>query len=157
MQATRRSIRLAVSLIAYAIALTLLSCSDSTGPCQDWRDSGLQIVPIDSIAVQDTIGINDTLFVTFWSGVLEDKPEFSHFDTVCDPAQIEITAWAQVYEWVGCGPMPPVNQVLFEGHRLSIPPPHQPGHLEVVVYQPDSTVLADTVVVRLRDGQVYFN
>ena len=157
MPSVKRLVYLPVTLVAYVIALTLLSCSDSTGPCPDWQDSGMQIVPIDSIAVQDTVAMNDTLSIMLWSGLLEGRPEFSHFDTVSAPAHIEIRAWAQVDEWVGCGPMPPVNQVLLEGHRFTVPPPHQPGHLEVTVHQPDITALADTVVVRYRDGQVYFN
>lgn len=118
---------------------------------------GLQVVPIDSIAMQDTIGVSDTLAIAFWSGTLRDKPEFSHFEIVTDPAHIEITVWARVFEWVGCGHMPPTNQRVLEGDGCSIAPPHQVGHCEVVVHQPEGTVLVDTVIVKSRAAQVYFN
>ncbi len=154
----RQSCLPAVSVVVCLIALALLSCSDpECTRLEEWRDIGLQIVPIDSIAMQDIVHMSDTLAIEFWSGSLTDKPEFSHFETDTDSAHIEITAWAQVYQWIGCGPVPPVNQVILEGDTLNIPPLSQAGHCEVVVHQPDGTALVDTVAVLSNDNVVYFN
>jgi hypothetical protein len=115
----------------------------------------LQVVPVDSIAFKDTLCKTDSLVVAFWSGSLEDRPEFSHFDLEADPARLEITAWAQVYEWVGGGSMPAVDQVVLDGDVFVAPPPLPSGTVEIAVRQPDGTVLVDTTVVELCPELVY--
>jgi hypothetical protein len=137
-----------VAIVVCLIASALLSCSDSGGPCGGWFDRGLQIVPVDSIAFQDTLCNSDTLTIAFWSGTIEDRPEFSHFELDKDQARFEITAWAQVYEWVGGGSMPSVDQVALDGDTYCVPPPFYCGSVEIAVRQPDGTALVDTAVVK---------
>jgi hypothetical protein len=155
MRCERRSSFPGVALVACLIASAVLSCSDSRAPCGGWCSRGLQIVPVDSIAFQDTLCSSDTLIISFWSGILEDRPEFSHFDLESDPARLEITAWAQVYEWVGGGSMPPVDQVVLDGDLFGVSPPLPSGSVEIAVRQPDGTVLMDTAVVELCPELVY--
>jgi hypothetical protein len=155
MRCERRLCSPAIVLVACFIASTLLSCSDSGGPCGCWCDRGLQIVPVDRIAFPDTVCSSDTLTIAFWSNILEDKAEFSHFDLEIHAARLEITAWAWVSEWVCDGTMPPVEQVVLDGDPFHVSPPLPSGSVEIAVRQPDDTFLVDTVMVEPCPELVY--
>jgi len=125
--------------------LTLMGCTCDSGP--NWRNEGLQKIPIDSIAAADTIRGTDTLIVRFWSGVVSDASTFSHFDTAKDSSQVEISAWAYVRTWIGDGSMPPTRLHPLWGDTCQVPPPFTPGNLHLFVRQPDDSTLNDSVEV----------
>ena len=129
--------------------LLLAACGegDATGP--SWRDGGLHVAEVDSVAVPQTIGISDTLSVQLWASLYEPigNPAFSHFEVVRADHRLDLTVWAQVEVWIGSGPMPPTGFTVLDGDFYHEPPPFSVGDFEVVIWQPDGSTTVDTVLV----------
>lgn len=121
------------------------SCSDSSKPAdRDWVSLGIHQVDILQYEIPDTLGSGDTLSVII-VGTTQERPEFSHFDAVRDSFRIEITAWAEVWKWVGSGVVPPYDPTVT--CEFLAEPPHYPGCLAVVLNQPEGSALTDSVLV----------
>lgn len=139
---TRR--RAACAIPAIVLAAVLGSCSDSTNP--DTKYLGEYHVQAHLIDMADTISSDDTLTVyidgsTDPSGSLYDV----RFDAVRESHGLELTVWADVYEWIGSGPPPPCG-VAWGEYKAA--PPFPAGIFRVIVDQPDSSIMADSVYVR---------
>ena len=118
---------------------------DATGP--NWRDGGLYVAEVDSVAVPQTIGISDTLSVQLWASLSMDRQAFSHFEVVRADHRLDLTVWAQVDVWIGSGLMPPTDFTVLHGDFYREPPPFSVGDFEVVIWQPDGSTTVDTVLV----------
>ena len=129
--------------------LLLAACGegDTTGP--SWRDGGLHVAEIDSVAVPQTIGISDTLSVQLWASLSEPtgRPAFSHFEVVRADHRLDLTVWARVDLWIGSGAMPPTDLTVLWGDFYHEPPPFSVGDFEVVIWRPDGSTTVDTVLV----------
>ena len=129
--------------------LLLAACGegDATGP--SWRDGGLHLAEIDSVAAPQTIGISDTLSVRLWASLSEPtgRPTFSHFEVVRFGHRLDLTVWVRVDLWIGSGPMPPTSFTVLHGDSYHEPPPFSVGDFEVVIWLPDGSTTVDTVLV----------
>jgi hypothetical protein len=134
-----------LSMLTILMSVMIVSCSDSGEPQkEDWLYLGLKHAEIIQYELPDTIRTEDTLFVIL-DGTTQGRPEFSHFDVVRDTFEIELTLWAHAWEWIGKGVVPPYNPcVRCEYQAL---PPHWPGYVTIILNQPDSTALVDSVLV----------
>ncbi len=126
------------------LAAALGSCSDSTKP--DTEYMGEYQVHVDFLEMPDTISIGDTLSLhiggtTNPSGCLS----VVHFDAARESHSLELTVWADVYKWVGSGPPLPCGATWGEHDA---PPPFSEGAFQVIINQPDSTIMVDSVYVR---------
>jgi hypothetical protein len=128
-------------LLVLLAGCALISCSEN----EDWYHEGLRQVWVDSIGAPDSLHMADTLVVMLWGEGGCSRPDFSHIETVRDSFRINLTVWADCYEWTGSGHMPPTN--IWVDCESKIPPPFYPGRLLLVAYRPDSTTVSDTVAV----------
>jgi hypothetical protein len=129
--------------------LLLAACGEGDTTGSNWRDGGLHVAYVDSVAVPQTIGISDTLSVQLWASLCEPtgNPEFSHFEVVRFDHRLDLTAWARVDLWTVSGPMPPTDLTVLWGDFYHGPPPFSVGDFEVVIWQPDGSTTVDTVLV----------
>ncbi|MCU0612823.1 MAG: hypothetical protein MUE60_13680 [Candidatus Eisenbacteria bacterium] len=120
----------------------LTSCSVDD---ENWDYVGLRQVWVDTIDAPDTLQVADTLAVSLrgWGGC--DRPEFSHVDAVRDSLQLDLTLWADCYEWSGSGAKPPTDTSVWCEHKVS--PPFYPGRLLLVAHRPDNSTVSDTILV----------
>ena len=136
-------------LLMLFVTPTLMTCSRTSDSGDNWQSRGVFIVPVDSFVTADTITTADTLIVEFWGGQMSNRPKYSHTDVVRDSFIVQLTAWAEAFKWVGDGPIPPTNDIVFYGYELELPPPFYLGEFVIIVNLPDSLALVDTVFVSL--------
>ncbi len=127
--------------------LLLAACGegDATGP--NWRDGGLHVAYVDSVAVPQTIGISDTISVQLWASLAMGRQAFSHFEVVRADHRLDLTVWARVDLWIGSGLGPPNSHTVLDGDFYHEPPPFSVGDFEVVIWQHDGSTTVDTVLV----------
>jgi hypothetical protein len=132
----------AILLIWLVIALG--SCSDSTKP--DTEYLGEYQVHVDHLEIPDTISTGDTLSLYIDGSTNPSGCLFKvRFDAARESHSLELTVLADVYKWVGSGPPPPCGVAWGEYEAL---PPFSEGDFRVIINQPDSSVMVDSVYVR---------
>ena len=133
----------AYTLLVLWLAVVLASCSDSTK--SDTEYLGEYQVKVDYLAMPDTISTGETLLleiggITNPSGCLSDM----HCDATRESHRLELTVWADVYTWIGSGPVLPCGVVWGE---YEAPPPFSQGYFRVIINQPDGSAIVDSVYV----------
>lgn len=135
--------RAVYALLMLGLAVAMGSCSDSTKP--DTQYLGEYQVNVVFLGMPDTISTGDTLTL-YIDGITNPSGCLSHvhFDATRDPHSLELTVWADVYKWVGPGPPPPCGVAWGE---YEAPPPFSEGTFRVIINQPDSSIMVDSVYV----------
>ena len=140
------NIRTRVGYLGVLIAAAVVaSCADTNTPDRDdWESAGLEQVEVLEYELPDTVSTMDTLVVSL-TGTTGGRPEFSRFDAVEESDGLELTAWAERWEWIGSGPCPPYDPTVRCEYRAA--PLHGAGSYAVVMHQPDGGEIVDSVLV----------
>ena len=80
-------------------------------------------------------------------GINGDRYDNDTLLIIRDSSSVELTIYADVYNWQGCGDMPPTALNPKNG-VFKLPPPFTPGYFIFKLHQPEGTTTLDTVIVK---------
>ena len=101
------------------------------------------LVKVDSIDLVDTITTTDTLYISFYGTIgTNDCYSFSHFYPETDEDTINVEVWGMLEPGENCDS----GLVYLDGEKLNIIN-FAEGIYFVHVYQPDGSLLADSLIV----------
>jgi hypothetical protein len=138
--------RRALQICALQLVLMLYSCSESSTPESDWENIGVHQVIVHQIDVVDTITALDTLAVIIDGYTNPDgRLTLSSIEADRVPAEVSLTIWAEVERWIGTGIMPPFDTSIRCTYEAI--PPFDEGSFYIIIEQPDSSQLVDSVQI----------
>ena len=147
------------------LLIVCLSCVNDPG-ChktyeESWSFQGRQMVGFFSVRAvlsnqpgnfTDSILSADTMTLFIESKRVQgDSYRNDTLIVVKDSASVELSIYADAYNWQGCGIMPPTASNptgLHVSPFLKLPPPFQPGIFLLKLHQTDGTITLDTIIVK---------
>ena len=117
----------------------------TTEPEQDNPRYTNFIIKVDKISVPDTISINDSLSINFWGLIGYDGcHQFKEFETRLIGNDLHMTLWGTKPNFeTAC----PAVIVYLDGKEYKSTF-EQIGNYEIIIHQPDNSLLIESLVVR---------
>lgn len=138
-----------VSFAVLFVGIIFQACiaGESSKGC--WKNLGLQLSEPDSVMLPEAVHSQDSLTIVLSASIQgSGKGEFSHIDIQRAEHQIEVTIWCNEYQWQCESTMPPTSLAVLIEHAVMIPPPFEPGDLELIVVDPSGQDYVDTLIVQ---------
>ena len=111
-----------------------------------WEFMGKDKVDIDTIIFPDKISFNESLSIEIRGKQIRgDRFDNVNIDTERDSLSILISLYADIYDWVGCGTIPPTS--LWPITDTVLLPPFNVGNLSLIANQSNGTDTIGTIVV----------
>ncbi len=155
-----RNLKIIFLLVAFHLLVVFYSPSCGTTSFEeDWEFISRQIVGLDSIAAvssgsnfvyTDTVRSIDTLSLRIYSHEINgDKFDNDTLIVIMNLSGVDLTLYADIYDWGGSGTMPPTNlwPTGLSGNTLDLPPPISTGNFISTLHQPDGSIKLDTIIV----------
>ena len=116
-----------------------IGCSRENYNCPEdyndmWEFMGKNMVDIDTIIFPDIISFSDSLPLEIRGKTIRgDRFDNVDMDIERDSLSILISLYADIYDWVGCGPMPPTS--LWPISDTVLLQPFNVGYLKLIANQ----------------------
>ena len=136
------------TVIINSFLIIIVGCNSCPEDYNDeWKFKGKENVGVDSIICQDTIAGNDSLRLF----ILGKKINGSRFDNAeldiqRDSLTVLISLYADIYEYLGCGIIPPT--ALHPDFDTILLPPFKLGNHKLIVNQPSGFETVGTFIVQ---------
>jgi len=123
-----------IGVITVYLILLFTRCSN----CSDderWKFLGHDNVGISSIIHEDTISVNDSLYIEIRGNTINgDSFDNVELEVERDVISVIIGLYADIYEYNGCGIIPPTD--LNPHSNINLLPPFSIGNLRLIANQP---------------------